>query len=98
MKISKLVEHQYRAKPKQLALKPILHLVCVLEEILGNASAEQLLAIIKDHQLLVELRKQCATEHRFTLDVYTSIEPRYFAQVTTELVALLERIANQKAA
>ncbi len=53
MKISKLVEHQYRAKPKQLALKPILHLVCVLEEILGNACAEQLLAIIKDHQQLV---------------------------------------------
>ncbi|MCS6116166.1 MULTISPECIES: hypothetical protein [Shewanella] len=70
MKISKLVEHQYRAKPKQLALKPILHLVCVLEEILGNASAEQLLAIIKDHQQLVALRKQCATPHHNTLDVY----------------------------
>ncbi|MEE1978840.1 hypothetical protein [Shewanella xiamenensis] len=93
MKISKLVEHQYRAKPKQLALKPILHLVCVLEEILGNASAEQLLAIIKDHQQLVALRKQCATPHHNTLDVYVAMEPRYYAQVTTELVALLGTIA-----
>lgn len=98
MKTSHIVERQYRAKPKQLALKPILHLVCVLEEVIENASTEQVLAMIKDHQQLVGLRKQCATPQRYTLDVYISMEPRYYAQVTTELVALLTRHVATKAA